>query len=71
MQLVGHTDPRGTEAYNHALGQQRANSVKIAMLSLGLKSSQIAASSRGKQDAAGYDEAGWARDRRVEAKLGR
>ena len=71
MQLVGHTDPRGSEAYNHALGQQRANSVKTAMLSLGLRSSQIAASSRGKQDAAGYDEVGWARDRRVEAKLGR
>lgn len=71
IQLVGHTDPRGSDTYNHTLGQQRAESVKMAMLDLGLRSSQIITSSRGKRDAAGQDEAGWARDRRVEATLGR
>jgi peptidoglycan-associated lipoprotein len=71
IHLVGHTDPRGSESYNHELGQQRANNVKTAMLNLGLPSSQIVTSSRGKRDAAGHDDVSWARDRRVEAKLGR
>lgn len=69
MQLVGHTDPRGSTAYNDALGQQRADSFRAAMVNMGLSSSRIAASSRGKRDAAGFDEASWARDRRVEARL--
>jgi peptidoglycan-associated lipoprotein len=71
MQLVGHADPRGSDTYNYALGQRRAESVKLAMLGLGMQSSQVSASSRGKQDAIGSNEAGWAKDRRVEAKLGR
>jgi outer membrane protein OmpA-like peptidoglycan-associated protein len=70
IQLVGHTDPRGSDDYNRKLGLQRADSVKTAMLNLGLATSRVATSSRGKQDAVGHDEASWARDRRVEAKLG-
>lgn len=71
VQLIGHADPRGSEAYNYVLGQRRAESVKVAMLGLGMQASQVSVSSRGKQDAVGSNEAGWAKDRRVEARLGR
>lgn len=71
IQLVGHADPRGSDAYNHVLGQRRAESVKLAMLELGMQAGQISTSSRGKRDAVGSNEAGWAKDRRVEATLGR
>jgi peptidoglycan-associated lipoprotein len=69
MKLVGHTDPRGSEGYNYSLGQRRAQNVKLAMASLGLPARQILVSSRGKLDALGSNEAGWARDRRVEVAL--
>jgi len=70
IQLVGHADPRGSEAYNYVLGQRRAESVKVAMLGLGMQTGQISTSSRGKQEAVGSNEVGWAKDRRVEARLG-
>lgn len=69
IRLVGHADPRGSEQYNFALGRQRAESVKLAMLQRGLSSQQVATESRGKLDATGRDEASWALDRRVEASL--
>ena len=69
IHLVGHADPRGSEPYNLALGRERADSVKVAMLMLGLSREQVSTESRGERDATGSDEAGWARDRRVEASL--
>jgi peptidoglycan-associated lipoprotein len=69
LQLVGHADPRGGEQYNYQLGQSRANSVKTAMLGMGVAAGQVSTSSRGKLDASGSNEAGWARDRRVEVSL--
>jgi peptidoglycan-associated lipoprotein len=69
IHLVGHADPRGSETYNLALGRERADSVKVAMLMLGLSGDQVSTESRGEREARGTDEAGWARDRRVEASL--
>jgi peptidoglycan-associated lipoprotein len=69
MQLVGHADPRGEVEYNYLLGQQRADSVKIALLDAGSSSAQIATTSRGEDDAKGTDETTWARDRRVDVLL--
>ena len=63
--LTGATDPRGTEEYNIALGERRAQSVRSYMNSLGMSSNQISVTSVGEEMATGTDEAGWARDRNV------
>ena len=63
--LTGACDPRGTEEYNIALGERRAQSVRGYMSSLGMDSSQISVTSVGEEMASGTDEAGWARDRNV------
>ena len=69
LRLVGHADPRGSAAYNFALGRERADSVKTALVKLGLPGPQAKTESRGKLDATGTDESSWARDRRVVASL--
>jgi len=69
MSLVGHADPRGEAEYNLALGGHRADSVKSAMISAQLDESKIITTSRGELDAAGTDEPGWQKDRRVDVQL--
>jgi outer membrane protein OmpA-like peptidoglycan-associated protein len=64
--LMGHADPRGASEYNLALGQRRAQAVYAYLTALGVERSRLAASSVGSEHAEGTDEAGWARDRRVE-----
>ena len=66
VHLVGRADPRGGEAYNMALGMRRANSVATFLEQHGVAHSRIEATSRGKADATGTDEASWAKDRRVD-----
>jgi peptidoglycan-associated lipoprotein len=62
--VTGMTDPRGTEEYNLALGDRRAQTVAGYMGSLGV--SGVATSSVGEEYARGSDEQGFARDRRAE-----
>jgi peptidoglycan-associated lipoprotein len=69
MSLVGHADPRGEEEYNMVLGGRRSDNVKRVLGSLGLPNGQSSTTSRGEIDASGTDEAGWARDRRVDVVL--
>jgi outer membrane protein OmpA-like peptidoglycan-associated protein/outer membrane protein W len=66
LQLIGRADPRGTVAYNQALGMMRATQVATYLEKLGLDSSKIETTSRGKLDAVGTDETSWAIDRRVD-----
>jgi peptidoglycan-associated lipoprotein len=63
--LTGACDPRGTEEYNIALGERRAQSVRGYMKSLGMDPSQISITSVGEEMATGSDEASWALDRNV------
>ena len=63
--LTGRTDPRGTEEYNLALSDRRAQAVKSRMGQLGV-SNDMKINARGELDATGKDEAGWAKDRRVD-----
>ncbi len=65
--LTGAADPRGTEEYNIALGERRAQAVRSYLISLGLDGSRISTTSVGEEMATGTDEAGWARDRNVSA----
>jgi peptidoglycan-associated lipoprotein len=66
VRLTGHTDPRGTEEYNLALGDRRAKSVEQYLTSLGVKKGTLTTSSMGEEVARGEDESGWTQDRRVE-----
>ena len=66
LRLVGHADPRGPEDYNLALGMRRAQSVEGYLTREGLDKAKVDTSSRGALDAQGTDEAGWAKDRRVD-----
>ncbi len=64
--LVGHTDPRGTDEYNLALSERRAQSVRDRLVRLGVSSQGLSTLPRGELDATGTDETGWSRDRRVD-----
>ncbi len=70
MRLVGHADPRGDEDYNLLLGGRRADNVKGFIVKKGLDEGKAETTSRGEMDATGTDEAGYARDRRVDIVLG-
>ena len=48
--VVGHTDAKGSEEYNYALGQRRADTMRDYMVSKGIAPSDITTSSRGKLD---------------------
>ena len=64
--VQGNCDDRGSREYNLALGQRRADSVKRAMVLLGVNEKQIETVSFGaeKPVALGQDEESWAKNRR-------
>jgi peptidoglycan-associated lipoprotein len=66
--VQGNCDDRGSREYNLALGQRRANSVKHAMVLLGVADKQIETVSFGaeKPAALGQDEDSWAKNRRAD-----
>jgi peptidoglycan-associated lipoprotein len=64
--ITGMTDPRGTEEYNLALGDQRARMVTQFMRNLGVDDGELTYNSLGEEAAIGDDEHGWAHDRRAE-----
>lgn len=65
--VEGHTDEKGTPEYNIALGERRANAVKIYLQSKGVNGEQIAIVSYGKEKLAiqGNDESASAKNRRA------
>jgi peptidoglycan-associated lipoprotein len=65
VQVAGNTDDRGTEEYNLALGQRRANSARDYLVAKGVASSRISTISYGKDrpTAVGDDESAWAQNR--------
>ena len=69
VSLVGRADPRGTEEYNLGLGSRRASSVSSYLAKLGVDQPRMDVNTRGSLDATGTDEAGWAKDRRVDITL--
>jgi len=66
VRLTGHCDPRGTEEYNLALVERRAQQVKSYLQNLGVDASRVTTASMGEEMASGEDESAWSRDRRVE-----
>ncbi len=71
--LQGNTDERGSEEYNLALGERRANSAKKYMVDLGVPSSRLRTVSFGeaKSAVAGHDESAWKWNRRVDFAVNR
>lgn len=71
--IEGHTDPRGSEEYNLALGERRAVSVSKYLQNLGVPNSRLRVLSYGeaKLAAEGNNEAAWRWDRRAEFRTGR
>jgi peptidoglycan-associated lipoprotein len=67
--LEGHCDERGTEEYNLALGERRAEAVRLYLVDLGIPSSRFRVVSFGEAKPAvmGHDESAWKWNRRVEA----
>ena len=68
LALTGHTDERGTRAYNMALGERRAKAVQSYLVTNGVNAGQLEAVSYGKEMPinAGHNEAAWKENRRVE-----
>ena len=66
--VEGHCDDRGTEAYNIALGQQRAESVKKFLVDLGISNDKLATVSYGKKHpiAEGQNEDARTKNRRAQ-----
>jgi outer membrane protein OmpA-like peptidoglycan-associated protein len=66
--VVGHTDAVGNDTSNDALGQQRADSMRAALIGRGLAPENVRAISRGKRAPAVPTADGVAepRNRRVE-----
>ena len=66
--VEGHCDARGTEAYNIALGEKRAESVKNFLVDLGISANRLNTVSYGEERpiAMGQDEASWAKNRRAQ-----
>jgi peptidoglycan-associated lipoprotein len=67
VRIEGYTDERGTDEYNIALGDRRAQAVRRFMLFQGVSSDQIKTVSYGEAHAAdpGHDETAWAKNRRA------
>lgn len=65
VQIAGNADDRGTEEYNLALGQRRANSTRDYLVSRGISQDRLSTISYGKDrpTALGDDEQAWAQNR--------
>ncbi|HEU5060927.1 MAG TPA: OmpA family protein [Kofleriaceae bacterium] len=70
VQVEGHADERGTDEYNLALSQRRAENVRSVLVDMGVRV-QLDVEGRGESSprAEGSDERAWRQNRRVEFVL--
>ena len=66
IRIEGNCDPRGTNEYNLALGERRAQSAKRYLENLGIDASRLDTISFGEEKLLlfGHDEISWAQNRR-------
>lgn len=71
VRIEGHCDERGTNEYNLALGERRANSAWKFLNALGISGSRMTTISYGEERPAdpAHNETAWAQNRRDEFKL--
>jgi peptidoglycan-associated lipoprotein len=72
LTIEGYCDDRGTEEYNLALGDRRANAVKEFLVGQGVAATRLKTISYGKDrpEVAGDNEAAWAANRRAVGVIG-
>ncbi len=65
--IEGHCDERGTNAYNLALGERRAESAKTFLVNLGISGARMTTISYGEERPVdmGKNEEAWAKNRRA------
>jgi peptidoglycan-associated lipoprotein len=71
IRIAGHTDERGSDAYNIALGQRRAAAAKAYLVANGIAADRIDVVSFGEDRPAamGSNEEAWAKNRRDEFEI--
>ena len=71
LRIEGHCDDRGTEQYNLALGDRRADTASSYLLALGIDRARIDTVSYGEERPfeEGADESAWAQNRRAHLVL--
>lgn len=69
--IIGHTDARGSDAYNQALSERRAESVRIAFDEMGVTRARFRVEGHGESEpaASNANAAGMRLNRRVEVTL--
>ena len=69
--VEGHCDERGTEQYNLALGDRRANIARDYLVTLGVDANRIRTVSYGEERPfeEGHDDSAWAQNRRAHLVL--
>jgi peptidoglycan-associated lipoprotein len=72
VQIEGHCDERGTQEYNMALGDKRAQTTREQLVRLGISGDRMITISYGEEAPAdpGHDEAAWTKNRRCEFARG-
>ncbi|MCU1758183.1 OmpA family protein [Pseudomonas sp. 14P_8.1_Bac3] len=73
IKVIGHTDSKGTDAYNQALSERRASSVAAYLLSMGLAPNKLTSEGKGESEPVADNETdeGRAKNRRVELHINR
>lgn len=68
IRITGHTDERGADEYNLALGQRRAASVRRYLEQFGIAGNRVETTSAGEEQPAqmGSNEQAWSMNRRAE-----
>lgn len=71
LRIAGHTDDRGSDEYNLALGQRRAAAVQRYLVARGVDAARFETVSFGKERPAaqGENEAAWSQNRRAEFEI--
>ncbi|QWV92953.1 peptidoglycan-associated lipoprotein Pal [Geomonas oryzisoli] len=71
IRIEGNCDERGSDEYNLALSERRAQSAMKYLVSLGIPASRLSTIGYGEEKpaVAGHDEAAWAKNRRDEFSI--
>lgn len=71
IRVVGHTDSKGTDAYNQGLSERRANSAAEYLISQGVSPQKVTSQGKGESEPVADNETdeGRAQNRRVELHL--
>ena len=66
IQIAGNCDERGSDEYNLALGEKRAQAARKYLVTMGVAAERLTTISYGKEKPAdpGHNEAAWAKNRR-------